>query len=155
MVQLPGLNTPQFDWVRAKLARRPRPTGTIYQPELAARAIHFAAHARRKEVYVGRPAYEVIVADKLASPLLDRYLAATSIEGQQDVLPLEEERRDNLFEPVPGDRGAHGRFGDESRRSSLSLPATMHRNALLIAGIGLGGAALLALGRNHRASRPG
>lgn len=152
MVQLPGVNTPQFDWVRAKTPGRPKPTGAIYQPEVAARAIRFAAHSRRKEIYVGWPAYEAILGDKVASSLADRYLARRSIEDQQADSPPEIERRDNLFTPVEGDRGAHGRFGRESRSNSLLLWTAMHRNALALASISLVGAGV-AFWRG-RMSRP-
>ncbi|HEX6374684.1 MAG TPA: SDR family oxidoreductase [Allosphingosinicella sp.] len=137
MVQLPGVNTPQFDWVRAKTPGRPKPTGAIYQPEVAARAIRFAARSRRKEIYVGWPAYEAILADKMASSLADRYLARGSIEDQQSKARLEGERQDNLFAPVEGDRGAHGRFDRQSRSTSLLLSATMNRNVIALASIGL------------------
>jgi hypothetical protein len=132
MVQLPGVNTPQFDWVRAKVPGKPRPTGAVYQPEVAARAIRFAASRRRKEIYVGAPAVQAIIGDKIASALLDRYLARWGVQGQQADEPVSPDRRDNLFEPVPGDRGAHGRFDARSRRSSLQLWATMNRNMLAI-----------------------
>src|SRR5437588_3069903 len=116
MVQLPGVNTPQFDWIRAHTKGTPRPVGAIYQPEVAARAIWRAAHSTRKQWIVGAPAYQSIEADKLASPLLDRYLARGNIEAQQDE-PLPAGRKDNLFEPLDEreDHGAHGRFDDESR----------------------------------------
>jgi hypothetical protein len=137
MVQLPGVNTPQFDWVRAKTPGRPKPTGAVYQPEVAARAIRFAAHSRRKEIYVGWPAYEAILGDKAASALADRYLACGSIDDQQAETPLEKGRKDNLFSPVESDRGARGRFSRESRSTSLLLWATMNRNALALASISL------------------
>lgn len=140
MVQLPGVNTPQFDWVRAKMSGRPRPTGAIYQPEVAARAIRFAAHSRRKEIYVGWPAYEAILGDKAGSALADRYLARGSIDDQQDETPLANGRKDNLFWPVQGDRGAHGRFDRTSRSTSLLLWAAMNRNALGLASVALMGA---------------
>jgi short-subunit dehydrogenase len=107
MVQLPGMNTPQFDWIRTRISGHPRPIGAIYQPEVAARAIWFAGHARRKEIVVGAPALKAIVADKLASGLFDRYLARSAVEGQQGEAQVGQERQDNLFEPVPGDHGAH------------------------------------------------
>jgi NAD(P)-dependent dehydrogenase (short-subunit alcohol dehydrogenase family) len=141
MVQLPGVNTPQFDWIRAKTAGRPKPTGAIYQPEVAARAIRFAAQGRRKEIYVGWPAYEAILGDKMASSLADRYLARGSIDDQQAKTPLKEGRKDNLFSPVEGDRGAHGRFDRQSRSTSLLLWATMNRKTR-----GLASLALIGLG---------
>lgn len=130
MVQLPGVNTPQFDWVRARVARKPRPTGGVYQPEVAARAIHFAARAGRKEVQVGLPAIKAILGDKLASGLLDRCLATTAVKGQLASEPVGPERQDNLFDAVPGNHGAHGRFDAEARATSPQLWATMHRKEL-------------------------
>ncbi|MBA3510740.1 SDR family oxidoreductase [Sphingomonas sp.] len=145
MVQLPGVNTPQFDWVRAHLRGRPQPVGAVYQPEVAARAIWKAAHSSRKQWIVGAPAYQAIFADKLISPLLDRYLAMTGIEGQQDEQPLEPGRKDNLFEPVAGDHGAHGRFGEGAKTRSPLLWASEHRGwlaagAAMAVGAGLLGA---------------
>ena len=150
MVQLPGVNTPQFDWVRAHVAGKPKPTGAVYQPEVAARAIRFAAQSGRKEVIVGAPAYQAIWANKFASPLLDRYLGTTGIEGQQEAEPVEPNRRDNLFEPAPGDPGARGRFDDQAKESSALLWATMNRGKLALAGGAAAalGAALL-LGRRR------
>lgn len=149
MVQLPGVNTPQFDWARAKVPGKPRPTGGVYQPEVAARAIRFAAGSRRKEIYVGLPAVQAILGDKLASGLLDRYLARTGISGQQADEPVSPDRKDNLFQPVAGDHGAHGRFDAESRRFSPQLWATMNRNALAVAGLALGLGALLLTQRRR------
>src|SRR5438270_126563 len=128
MVQLPGVNTPQFDWIRAHTSGTPRPVGAIYQPEVAARAIWKAAHSARKQWIVGAPAYQAIEADKLLSPLLDRYLARGNIEAQQGE-PLAPGRKDNLFEPVDAneDRGAHGRFDSKSRTHSPLLWASENR----------------------------
>ena len=150
MVQLPGVNTPQFDWIRAHVKGTPRPVGAVYQPEVAARAIWKAAHSNRKEWIVGAPAYQAIVANKLASPLLDRRLADGFIEAQQDPEPLPPDRKDNLFEPVDRDedRGAHGRFDQSSRESSPLLWASEHRG-WLAAG------AALAIGAGLIAARKG
>src|SRR5436305_10151473 len=128
MVQLPGVNTPQFDWIRAHTKGAPRPVGALYQPEVAARAIWKAAHSSRKQWIVGAPAYQAIEADKLVSPLLDRYLARGSIEAQQGE-PLAPDRKDNLFEPLDdvGDHGAHGRFDRQSRKISPLLWASENR----------------------------
>ena len=146
MVQLPGVNTPQFDWIRAHTRGRPRPVGAVYQPEVAALAIWKAAHSKRKQWIVGAPAYRAIYANKLISPLLDRYLAETGIESQQDRKPLEPDRKDNLFEPVPGDHGAHGRFDKQAKSSSPLLWASEHRNVIA-------GAAAMALGATLFATR--
>jgi hypothetical protein len=136
MVQLPGVNTPQFDWIRAKLPGKPRPIGTVFQPEVAAEAIYFAAHSDRKEIFVGAPTVQAIWGNKVASPLLDDYLAEVGFKGQQDPEPVSPDRKDNLFEPVPGDHGAHGRFDNEARGSSGELWASMHKKQLGLAAIG-------------------
>lgn len=155
MVQLPGVNTPQFDWVRARVAGRPRPAGTIYQPEVAARAIRFAAYAGRKEIQVGLPAVQAILGDKIASSLLDHYLADTGFKSQQEDEPISRDRRDNLFEPVPGDRGAHGRFDAEASESSAQLWATTNRSLLGIGALALAacGTAVMLLRRRPGSSR--
>ncbi len=145
MVQLPGVNTPQFDWIRTTMPDKPRPAGPPYQPEIAADAIHFAAHSNRKSVKLGWPTLEAIWGDRLASPLVDRYLARTGFSGQQSKIPVSPDRRDNLYEPVPGDHGAHGRFDDEARTNSSQLWITKHRvmlgmAAALVGGLGLLGA---------------
>jgi hypothetical protein len=118
-------------------------------PGTLARAVRFAAGSKRKEVYVGIPAVQAILGDKLASSLLDRYLAKVGISGQQADEPVSPDRQDNLFEPVAGDHGAHGRFDAQSRRFSPQLWATMNRNALAAAGAALGIGALLLTQRRR------
>ena len=149
MVQLPGVNTPQFDWVRSRVPGRPKPIGTIYQPEVAADAIWFAAHARRKEIVVGAPAMAAIMADKMMSSLFDRYLARNAVEQQYEGRPIAATRRDNLFEPVPGDHGAHGRFEKKASAHSPILWASMKRGWLAAA---LGLIAAAAFVANSRRS---
>ena len=141
MVQLPGVNTPQFEWIRTTLSHRPKPASPPYQPELAASAIRFAARGRRKSVWLGWPTFEAIWGDRLASPWLDRYLAWTGYAGQQDKALLPAGRQDNLYEPVDVDFGAHGRFDATARRHSPLLWFTINRNAV---GAALGLLALLA-----------
>src|SRR3546814_13738371 len=92
------------------MGKKPRPVGKIYQPEVAARAIHFAAHSNRKEIWVGSTTVEAILGDEAASFLLDEYLAETGVEGQSAKAEVSPDRKDNLFEPVPGHFAAHGRF---------------------------------------------
>jgi len=144
MVQLPGVNTPQFDWIRAKLPGKPRPIGKVYQPEVAARAIYFAAHTDRKEVEVGWPAVEAIWGDKVASSLLDHQLAEVGFKGQQDPQPVSPDRKDNLFDPLPGDHGAHGRFDDQAIDTSAELWISEHKKQLGFAAVGVGAAAAAA-----------
>ena len=144
MVQLPAVNTPQFDWARAHIRHKPRPVGKIYQPEVAARAIRFAALNDRKEVWVGRTTVQAILADELASPLLDEYLAATGVEGQSSAEPIEPDRIDNLFEPPPGDPGAHGRFDAVADEDSTQRWLSRNRGWLAGAGVAAASAGLLA-----------
>src|SRR5438067_8424469 len=118
MVQLPAMNTPQFSWVKSRLPRKPQPVPPIYQPEVGAEAILFAAHNDRREMYVGYPTVEAIVGNHVAPGFADKYLAKNGYDAQQTDEPVEPDRRDNLWEPVPGDHGAHGRFDDRARSSS-------------------------------------
>jgi NAD(P)-dependent dehydrogenase (short-subunit alcohol dehydrogenase family) len=136
MVQMPGVNTPQFDWIRAKLPGQPRPVGKVYQPEVAGRAIYAAAHDTRKEMLVGLPTVEAVWGNKVASSLLDDYLAATGIKAQQRPERVQPDRKDNLFEPVAGDHGAHGSFDSEAVDSSAELWVTEHKKELGLAALG-------------------
>jgi hypothetical protein len=157
MVQLPGVNTPQFDWIRAKLPGQPRPVGKVYQPEVAARAIFAAAHDGRKEMLVGLPTVEAVWGNKVASSLLDDYLAATGIEAQQRPERVQPDRKDNLFEPVAGDHGAHGSFDSEAVDSSAELWITEHKKELGLAALGaaaLAGAGFMLASRNGNGGKP-
>ena len=144
MVQLSAFNTPQFDWARNHMGRRAMPVPPIYQPELAARGIRFAASAGRREVCVGFPAVKAIWGNKLLPWLADRVLTRQGYEGQMTD-ERSPERADNLFDTVPGEQGAHGRFDGQARGSSLQLLWTMHRLLLSAGAVGtaLGIAALL------------
>lgn len=133
-VHLPAVDTPQFDTVRTRLPKRPRPVPPVYRPEVAARAILWAAEHRRRELWVGHSTVAAIVAGFLAPGLLDRYLARTGFAAQQTGEP-QPPRDDALFHPLPGDRGAQGRFGDEARRHSVHLRLTVHRRLLSAAGL--------------------
>jgi len=121
MVQLPAVNTPQFDVMRNRLPRRPQPVPPIFAPEMAAQAILYAAEHPAREMVVAGSALKAILGQKLAPGLADRYLASSGYEAQQRAEPEEPERADNLFEPIPGDRGAEGPFVAESRRRSVQL----------------------------------
>ena len=148
MVQLPALNTPQFDWSRSKMPRRAQPVPPIYQPEVAAAAIEWASRHRRREVYVGATTVATILADKLAPGILDRYLGRTGFDSQQTDEPDDPNRPDNLVAPLEGDRGAHGRFDGRAHGRSPQLWATTHRGA--IAAVGAAALGLLAAGRRDR-----
>lgn len=150
MVQMPALNTPQFTWCKTKLPRHPQPVPPIFQPEVAAEAIVWAAHHRRREVFVGAPTVQAIEANKVAPGLLDYYLAKTCYSGQQTDQPVSPDRPDNLFNPLPGDYGAHGIFDDRAHAASAQLWQTTHRAWLAAAGFGAAAflcAALLATKR--------
>jgi len=139
MVQLPALNTPQFTWSRAKLPRSPQPVPPIFQPEVAADAIVWAAKHPRRELMVGWPTVKAIVGNAIVPGIADRYLARTGFDAQQTDEPADPDRPDNLFEPVPGNQGAHGPFDEQSRARSVQLRLAKHR-----AWLGGGAAALAA-----------
>ena len=148
MVQLPALNTPQFGWVKSRLARKAQPVPPIFQPEVAAEAIYFATQNPRREFYVGLPSVEAIVANKIAPGLLDRYLARTGYDSQQHDGPEEPNRPNNLWQPVPGDHGAHGAFDARARSWSPQLWTSEHRTLISLAALALGISGLLAFLRN-------
>ena len=144
MVHLPGLNTPQFSWCRTRLPRQPRPMGRIFQPEMAAEAVVWAADHRRREVFAAWPTVLAIQAQKFIGTLLDRYLAKKAWEGQLTDEPLPSERRGNLFESLSGSYGAHGRFDAQSHSRSLHLWINLHRAAALgLAAAAAGGILIL------------
>ncbi len=140
MVQMPALNTPQFSWVKSRLPRRPQPVPPIFQPEVAARAIVWAASHHRREVFVGLPTVEAILGNRIAPALLDRYLGKTGYDSQQTGEPADPNRSDNLWNPVAGDHGAHGRFDSRASGKSMQLLLTTHRGW-----IAAGAAAVAAL----------
>lgn len=132
MVQLPAMNTPQFEWVKSRLQHRARPVPPIYAPEIAADAIVWASEHNRREVYVGMPTDVAIIGNKLAPGLADRYLARNGFESQQTAELEHPDRRDNLWRPVDDiqDFGPHGRFGARAKQRSWQLWVTEHRAAV-------------------------
>jgi NAD(P)-dependent dehydrogenase (short-subunit alcohol dehydrogenase family) len=138
MVQMPALNTPQFDWARNKMGRRARPLGTIFQPEVAAQAIVHASHARRREIYVGGSTLATILGNKLMPGVFDRLMARLAYDGQLSNELAPPELAGNLFTPQKGDYGAHGRFDAEASGGSLELRLSRQR------GLAVAGAACLA-----------
>lgn len=157
MVQMPALNTPQFGWVKSRLARKAQPVPPIFQPEVAARAIYYAAHhPARREYYVGGSTVKAIFGNKLAPSLADHYLARTGYDSQQYDGAEDPNRPNNLYEPVPGDHGAHGNFDDHTHSHSLELWAETHANLLaVVAGLGFAGAAVASLLRRVSAAKHG
>ncbi|HZS70978.1 MAG TPA: SDR family oxidoreductase [Candidatus Acidoferrum sp.] len=149
MVQMPALNTPQFSWCRTRLPRHPRPVPPIFEPEVAARAIIWAACHRRREVYVGGPTVQAIEGNKIVPALLDKYLARTGYDSQQTDQPVERNRPDNLFAPVAGDHGAHGIFDDRAHPRSAQLWGTTHRK-WIAAGLGVASALGVILYAHNR-----
>jgi NAD(P)-dependent dehydrogenase (short-subunit alcohol dehydrogenase family) len=141
MVQLPGLNTPQFSHCLSRMPRHPQPVKPIFQPEVGAQAVVWAAHHKRREYYVGFPTVYTIIGNKLAPWLAERYLAAKAIDGQQSDRPYDGEAIVNLFEPTDADRdeGAHGIFDAEGKGRSDQAILSRHRRSL-----GLGALAALA-----------
>ena len=146
IVDLPAVNTPQFDWAMNKMGKKAKPVAPIYEPEVAARAIFFAATHRRREVWLGFPTVKAILANRIAPGLIDRYLASAGYTGQLSDEALPPDAPANLFHPVKGNYGAHGRFDSQSRTGSWEMFTDRHRMAFwAAAGIGLvTGAHLLA-----------
>jgi NAD(P)-dependent dehydrogenase (short-subunit alcohol dehydrogenase family) len=144
MVQLPGVNTPQFEQVATTLEHHPQPVPPIYQPELAAEAVVWASRHPRREVYVGEPTPLTIWAGRLVPGLVDRYLARTNYKAQQTDQPIPADRPSYLWEPLPGDRGAHGIFDDLAHRRSVQYVLATHHGLTAMAAGGLVAAAAAA-----------
>lgn len=137
MVHLPAVNTPQFGWNKTRLPRHPMPAPPIYQPEIMADAIFYSAHADRREMTIGYPALIAIYGNKLFPGIGDWYLGETGYESQMTDEPVEAGRPDNLWEPVEGDRGAHGIFDDRAYSSSAQAWANTHPKLTAAAGVGV------------------
>ncbi len=133
MVDLPAINTPQFDWALNKMGHRAKPVAPIYDPEVPARAIFFAATHKRRDVWLGFSTIKAILANRIAPGLLDRYLAKAGYSGQLTDQATAPNAPANLFEPVKGDYGAHGRFDAESRPVSWQMFTDRHRIVLFAA----------------------
>ena len=143
VVHLPAMNTPQFSWCRTRLPRHPQPVPPIFEPEVAARAVYYAAHHRRREIFVGAPTVKAIYGNNIAPSFADRYLGSNGYDAQQTSEAVAKDRPDNLFYPVPGDFGAHGVFSGDAKTYSLQNWINMNRTpvaiatALIVAGVGL------------------
>ncbi|HEX5471216.1 MAG TPA: SDR family oxidoreductase, partial [Lacipirellulaceae bacterium] len=139
-VQMPAVNTPQFAWVKSRLPRKPQPVPPIFQPEVAADAIFFAAMHRRRSIWVGGPTAKAIIADKIVPGLLDHYLARNGYDSQQTDEPVDSNRPNNLWEPVDanggGDYGAHGAFDERAYSYSSELVIAKSRPWLEKAALG-------------------
>ena len=140
LVQLPAVNTPQFNWVKSRLKNRSQPVPPIFQPEVIAEAILWAAREQPRELLVGGPTVKAVWAEKFIPGWLDHYLARHGYTSQQTDEPQDPEAPDNLWRPVPGDAGAHGRFDAQARSFSVQLWLTRNRIWLApLAGVALGG----------------
>jgi hypothetical protein len=151
MVQLPAVNTPQFNWSKSRMPRRAQPVPPIFQPEVAADAIHWAAHHNRREWWLGLPTIIAILGNKIAPAIGDLYLARTGYDSQMYDGAADPNRPNNLFEPVPGDYGAHGDFDDRAHEVSWQFWLNKHRRELALASgclAGIGAAALLTQRRS-------
>jgi NAD(P)-dependent dehydrogenase (short-subunit alcohol dehydrogenase family) len=157
MVQMPAVNTPQFDWVLSRLPRHAQPVPPIYQPEFAAQAILYAAdHPKRREYWVGSSTMGTLAANAVAPGLLDRYLARTGYKSQQTDRSQDADAPVNLWQPADGsgghDFGAHGDFDDTAKDRDPQLWASQH-HGVLAAGAGGLLVALTALGRRRPSRR--
>jgi short-subunit dehydrogenase len=135
MVQLPAMNTPQFDWVKSYLKYKARPMGKIFDPHVAARAIVQVARKHEREVFVACPTVKTIAGNQLVPGYLDWYLAKTGYGGQQTDEPEDPDRPDNLWSPVAGDHGARGRFKKLAHHSSLETWVSTHRKLVLVSAL--------------------
>lgn len=142
-VNLPAMNTPQFTWTRNRLPKKPRPTGKIFQPEIAADAVLYAAEKKKREIMLAWPTVEATLGEKVIPGLLDHYLAHAAWEGAMTDEPADASQPDNLFEPVPQDFGSRGRFNDQAKAFSLEWFLAKNRNGLLLGAASLLGAAFI------------
>jgi NAD(P)-dependent dehydrogenase (short-subunit alcohol dehydrogenase family) len=143
MVQLPAVNTPQFDWARSHLATRLQPVPPIHEPDAVAAAIVQAARDAPRELWVGSPTVQAILGTMVAPGFLDGMMARRAWEGQMTGEPAEP-REGNLFDPPPGDPGSRGRFGPHARPTVMAVSGTTARGALAAVALGCAGAALAA-----------
>lgn len=133
MVQMPALNTPQFNWCKTRMPRHPQPVPPIYQPEVAADAVYWSAHHRRREIIVGGKNLLIVWANKFMPGFGDRYLARTGYASQQTDKVIEGRREDNLWHPVPGAFAARGDFSDRSKDESWGFLLVAHRRWFALA----------------------
>ncbi|MBX7158567.1 MAG: SDR family oxidoreductase [Verrucomicrobiae bacterium] len=138
MVHMPALNTPQFGWVKSRLPRKAQPVPPIFQPEVAARAIVWAAHHKRREILVGLPTIKAVFGNKIFPGWLDHYLAKNGYDSQQFDGSEDPSRPHNLYRPVPGDHGAHGVFDDRAQSFSPTSWINLHRKKIFLSVLGLG-----------------
>jgi short-subunit dehydrogenase len=151
VVHLPAVNTPQFSWCRTRLPRHPAPVGPIFEPEIPARAAWWAAHHRRREIFVGEPTVKAIYGQDVAPGFADHYLGRTGYDSQQTDQPIAPDRPDNLFETVPGPYGARGIFSDKAKTFSLQNWANLHRGVVSAVGAGIAALTFALVRKNSHA----
>jgi short-subunit dehydrogenase len=145
-VHAPALNTPQFRWVKSFLPSEAQPVPPVYQPEIVADAVAWLVEHPRREMWVGASTMGTVIANRIAPGLLDRYLARTGVRSQQTDDPLDRDRPFNLYEPVPGDHGAHGAFDDRAVRASAQSWMSKHKRVLAGAALVVGAVGLRSRG---------
>lgn len=137
MLQMPALNTPQFSWVKSRLPRKAQPVPPIYQPEVAADAIHYASLHPRREFLVGWPAVKAVIGNKIMPGVADHILANTGYDSQQTDTPEDPNRPDNLWDTVPGGHATHGSFDARASNASPGWTFMKHRGWFAAAALGL------------------
>jgi NAD(P)-dependent dehydrogenase (short-subunit alcohol dehydrogenase family) len=151
-IDMPAMNTVQFNWVKSKLPGHPRPMDVIFEPEVAARVVAYVAEHPRRRTWVGLPTAKTVIGNRFVAGFLDRYLARTGYDGQQAPEKSEPMLPDNLYQPVPGDQGARGIFSDSAKSHSLQTWFLRHRRSVVAAagsGAALGAAGVIALARKR------
>ncbi len=148
VVHLPAMNTPQFSWCRTRLPRHPQPVPPIFEPEVAAKAVYWAAHHKRREVFVAWPTVQAIYGQDIVPGFADWYLGTHGYDAQQTQETVRPDRPDNLFAPVKGDYAAHGIFTEKAKNFSLQSWLDLHRTPVALATLGLTGLGALLWKRN-------
>lgn len=151
MVQMPAMNTPQFDWAKSRLPRQVQPVPPIFQPEVGADAVHHAVRTDvGRELLVAWPTLKAVVGEKLVPAYIDRKLGRDGYAGEQTATPADPDRPDNLWTSVPGAYGAHGRFDDRAKDVSVELWVAKRKPWLVLAGAVIAGAALATIGNRQQ-----
>jgi hypothetical protein len=151
MVQMPAMNTPQFDWAKSRLPHQTQPVPPIFQPEVGADAVHYAVRTDvGREFLVAWPTVKAVVGEKLVPAYIDRKLGRDGYAGEQTVIPADPDRPNNLWLPAPGTYGAHGPFDDRAKAFSGELWLAKHKPWLALAGVALAGVALTMIGTRKR-----
>jgi NAD(P)-dependent dehydrogenase (short-subunit alcohol dehydrogenase family) len=135
IMELPAMNTPQFDWARTHMGHQPRPMGTVYQPEAAAEAVFRAAERAPREYWVGLPTFMTIIGNMIAPDFLDSYLARTAFKGQERAQAVRPDRKDNLFHPITLLHRTHGAFDAIAKPRAMIVSGSLMRYAVVASGV--------------------